>query len=158
MREATAIDRLAGECSTLTRYLTGRAAPAPVVRAYQRAHALCDLDTSTGSLDAALVRLARAGPVYARGADALASVCFRGGALRRKIVLLVAILESFRDTADLIDTADGRSAASFIGRTVWAGAISVVAAVAAGLMIGPLAAWLAIGGGAPRARAMDGSR
>lgn len=158
MREQTSALSLADECATLARYLMGRDAPELVVRAYQRAHGVCEIDRPAGPLDRALMTFARGGPGFARAADALAAFCCRAGVLRRKVVLLVAILESFGATSDAIDTADGRSFAWFVCRTACAVCASVLAALFAALAIVPLAAWLALRGAADPGRPLDETR
>ena len=103
------------ECVLFTRYLLGTEPPADVLSAYMRAHELGVIASggTASAIDRATVAFARLGPRAARAADAFAAVAARGGLFRRKIVLLVAILESRGAGADLLDTADGGSRGRF---------------------------------------------
>ena len=100
-------DLLTRECLVFTRYLLGIAASAEIVASYRRAHEVSRVDRADSRMDVALVRCARSGPAWTRLADAYAGVFAASGSLRRKLVLLVAILESRPETADDLDLADG---------------------------------------------------
>lgn len=71
-----------------------RARPSPyVVTQYARGHVSLPLAPVQG-FDAVLMRVARGGPALARAADAYARIFARRAILRRKLTLLLAILES----------------------------------------------------------------
>jgi hypothetical protein len=123
--------------------LIGCDASADVISAYQHAHevsAVASVATAT-TFDLAVLRVAQAGPACARAADAFAALFARGGMLRRKLVLLVAILESRGATTVLIDTADPGSRMSFILGAALRASGSVLSAAVAGAAILPVAAW-----------------
>jgi hypothetical protein len=133
---------LAAECEVFSTYLLGAAAPPDVAAAYIRAHRLGVIGGAAGSaLDRAALQMARGGPLRARAADAFAAFAARGGLLRRKIVLLVALLESRGDTADRIDTAQPGSVASFFLEAAIRGTLALILAAAAAVVIVPLAAF-----------------
>jgi hypothetical protein len=149
---------LAAECGVFTAYLLGGPAPHDVVAAYTRAHALGVIGTTPASmLDRAALATARRGPVLARAADAFVAFAARGGLLRQKVVLLVAILESRGDTADRIDTAQPGSIAGFFAEAAVRGLFTLSLAAAAAVVIVPLAGWYVVTG-APRAQDGDGAR
>ncbi len=134
---------LAAECEIFVQYLAGRGAPPDVVAGYQRAHEVSAVEPSGRSLalDRALLQLARSGTFGARAADAYAAVFARDGALRRKLVLLVAILESRGDTASALDTArPGSRLLWFFEVGVRATASLLMLCVAAGVIL-PLSSW-----------------
>jgi hypothetical protein len=86
---------LAHECKTFTRYLTGRAPDEYVLAKYASLHAAVMRDAPLSEpIDVVLLRSASSGPMRARAADAYASVARRRGSLRRKLVLMCAILEN----------------------------------------------------------------
>jgi hypothetical protein len=88
--------RYAQECRTFARYLCGIDAPDDVVRSYLRglqSTAFRDGPPVT-PLDDMLQSLARRGVLRAALADTYARFFAPGGALRRRLVLLLAILES----------------------------------------------------------------
>jgi hypothetical protein len=134
---------LAAECEVFTRYLIDRQAPADVVSAYLRAHVVSAVGASGSprALDHAVMRVARLGPRFARVTDAFAALFVRGGLLRRKLVLLVSILESRGDTAALIDLARPGSRVAWAVEVVARGVLSVIFLVAAAALVVPLASW-----------------
>jgi hypothetical protein len=64
--------------------------------------------------DDVLTAVARRGPAFARLADAWAGVLARNGTLRRKLVLLLAILESTGETSSKVDTPDRGTSLGFV--------------------------------------------
>ena len=81
------------ECRTFTRYLAGREASPYVVQKYCDAHA-GPLAAAADPFDRRLMTVARWHPVTALVADAFARFFAPYGALRKKLVLLLAILET----------------------------------------------------------------
>jgi hypothetical protein len=144
MADGARVDALALECRTFTQYLVGADPAADVVAAYHRAHvvtAVAPAGASSRPLDRALLRVARLGPVCTRAADSYAAAFARSTVLRRKLVLLVAILESRGETASTIDSADpgGRAAWMFrVGAQITASALMLALAA---LVIIPLRLW-----------------
>jgi hypothetical protein len=84
------------ECRTFTVYLTGNEPDELVVVSYARGLASDAFGRRSGdpSLDRALIGLARRGPFATGLTDAWARIFTPAGGLRRRLVLLVAILES----------------------------------------------------------------
>ena len=89
---------LDAECDVLTRMLIDVEATASVKAAYGRAHSLNLLTAPSRPtrFDRALVAFARWHPWAARLADAHARLFVRRGLLRRKVVLVLALLETDR--------------------------------------------------------------
>lgn len=151
MADTGRLDSLAAECATLTRYLTGQAVSPEVATAYRRAHdigGVCDALAGgvAPSLDAALLTMARMSPRAARLADAYATLFARPSLLRRKLVLLLAILESRGDSARAIDAADPGSPAVWIvtaGAEVVAFALRLSASI---VLVTPLRVWYRLAG------------
>ncbi|SRR6266508_1653220 len=144
MIDMTRAAALAVECTTLTNYLVGEDPAVDVVAAYQRAHEVSTVEAnrlSSPALDRALLRIAHLGPRCARAADGYAAAFAKTSALRRKLVLLIAILESRGETASRIDSADPGS------RILWwldVGArigVCVTRVGLAALLIVPLCVW-----------------
>src|SRR5262249_28617966 len=84
---------LAEECRVFTWYLLRLQPSDYVIDKYRAAHAVTDAYT-TGGFDVWLVRVAARAPWCTALADGFATVCDRRGLLRRKLVLLLAILET----------------------------------------------------------------
>jgi hypothetical protein len=85
-----ALDR---ECATFTRYLTGARPTSGVVAWYVRAHAVRPGLVATDTFERSLLTMARLGGPATRAADAFARLFEPRGVLRRKLVVLLAVLE-----------------------------------------------------------------
>lgn len=103
------------ECQTFTRYLLGTDPTEYICAQYERAHAARGETRAPASFDRALVQAAGKHPWLARLADSYAVVFRRRGTLRQKLVLLLAILESTKPTAAVLDAADGAVATILSG-------------------------------------------
>lgn len=123
----SASDPLVQECTTLTRYLVRATPSANVLEHYRRAHEQGAVDPPVGvsGYDRLLVRLARRGGFLARAADTHARFFAGGGLLRRKLILLVALLETDAAGRRLVDEADPGHALGFIFQMGLAGSWSV---------------------------------
>ena len=140
----TAGPPLDGECDVFVRYLTGVAAD-PVVRSsYRDAHEQGVLGEPADRFDALLVRWAAAGPVRARWVDGYARFFASGGLLRRKLVLLLALLESRAPSDGLVDRVEPGSRVGFLARMTLEMALFALRLVAAAFVLLP--ARLALGG------------
>lgn len=120
---------LVNECGVFTRHISGRPATARVSEQYSAAHrTLPGMEPSDGH-ERWLLRVARRGPAACRIADAWARLAAPEGAFRRKLVVLLAILEVTPPYAEELDQPPGgpvpewlRIAASGVG---FAGALAV---------------------------------
>jgi hypothetical protein len=92
------------ECRVFCRHLSGEAPEPIVIQKYLQAHACGVVEPRRGTpaLDRWLVRIARTGTLAARWADAYAALFSRRGLLRRKLILLLAILETVPRTSRMI--------------------------------------------------------
>ena len=91
------------ECDALTRYLIGLAADDYVADQYRRG--VEQLQIRESRFDRLLCSWARRSRPTARAADFYGRLFRPAGALRRKLVLLLAILESYGPTAAVTDRA-----------------------------------------------------
>jgi hypothetical protein len=139
---APALDReaLEAECAVFARHLAGVDPPAYVVATYLRAHEpgrngpLASPDEEEDPL----VHFARGGAWSVRLADAWAAAFDRAGPLRRKLILLLAILESGKES-DVVDRIGPGEAGAFV-RGAFLRAFSFAATLAAAaVVIGPRA-------------------
>jgi len=110
------------EASVFTRHLIGEEPPAYVTAKYVAAHGAGRNGPGSGERDS-LVTLARRGPFAARLADAWSALFDRGGPLRRKLVLVVALLESTGETAARVDTPDRGGPVGFFVAAALAGLV-----------------------------------
>ena len=84
------------ECRAFSDYLTGEEPTDYIIRKYRAGHAAipCQSRRPVNPFEVALVGFAGKGRIRARMADAYARIFFPHGALRQKLVLLLAILET----------------------------------------------------------------
>lgn len=131
-------ETLEAECARFARHLAGLEASPAVKGAYVRAHAKGSRGPlrSTDDEDDVLVQIARGGPWSVRFADAWAAVFDRHGVLRRKLVLVLAILESGPDS-ERIDVPAPGGYAAFARALAVRGAVFAVTLLGAAFVIGP---------------------
>ena len=143
--EAQQLER---ECDTLTRYLVGTRPTSYVCRKYVEAHA--HLSPEADRFDELLIRVARRAALGAKLADSYARVFAPGTLLRKKLVVLLAILETCSPSFRLIDEIDSDKRFVLLLRISMRAAGFGVALVAATAFLLP--AQLALGRSARRAR------
>lgn len=131
--------RLDRECEVFVRYLTGRAPDGLVREGYRAAHraGVVELPRACTSFDRVLVRLACLGPVATRAADSHARVFRPGGLLRRKLVLVLALLESGPAQRE-VDTVQPGSRLGLFARMAWMGACFALVVLVTGLVLLPV--------------------
>jgi hypothetical protein len=102
-------DVLAAECRSFSLYLMNQLPDAYVVEKYCTAHAAGNILDSPhcNAFDAALVRLAPRNRFFTRLIDLYTSLFFKRALVRRKLVLLLAILESAAPSYAYFDSTDG---------------------------------------------------
>lgn len=119
--EARDVAVLERECAGFCRYLLDREPSRELTARYLEAHAL-GVVTVAGSatrFDRALVALARGGRLAARCCDVHARFFRRGGALRRKLVLCLALAECDPTLYSRVDEVHGGGPASLWARIAW---------------------------------------
>ena len=127
-------DALDAECRVFTDHLLGCEPGAYVTAKYRAAHAAVPALSEYGRSDEALIAFARRGPIRAKLADAYAAVFAPRSALRKKLVLLLAILETSQSTYPQVDAAIGGSQAAALLRLVVRG-VGALAALALGALV-----------------------
>jgi NADH dehydrogenase len=138
---------LTAECRSLSAYLTGAPPSRYIEEQYTRAahaHGLA-FDEDFSCFDRATVRLARSSRVFARCADAYCALFHRAGALRRKLVVLAAILEHVAPTSEAFDRVEPRSVASTVLSLAAYGLMSTVSLLLGALVLAPASVlcWMA---------------
>lgn len=133
MASAAELER---ESDVFARYLTGGGGDDYLRRKYREAHERGALGPAASAFDRALVSVARRGTWWTRLADAHARLFLRGGLLRRKLVLVLALLEC-REPAR-VDVPVAGSLPGFCLRAAWLGASFALLAALAALLFLPL--------------------
>ncbi len=126
---ATDIER---ECRVFTRYLAGCAPSTYVTRKYVEAHHL-PAYSNGNRFDHYLLRVATRSARLTRTADSYARFFCSNALLRRKLILLLAILETSA-SCSIVDPIEGVGLPTLIWRLVAAGVRSVVS-LAAGVIV-----------------------
>lgn len=125
------------EVDTFARYLIGeRVASEALADAYASAHGKLAL-VARGGIDRWLLDVARLHPFLTRVADAYARRFAPRAAVRRKLILLLAMLESTHPTSEAFE-APGVSAGSVVLRLFAHGMVAVLATLAGLVVFGPL--------------------
>ena len=122
------------ECTIFATHLVGRPANDYVLRKYAEAHVVSDAFEPAGAFEAWLIRTAGRHRWATMVADAYARLFLPDSALRRKLVLLLAILETCPPSHQQIDRAVGGPPALVLVRLAVRGSIAAGAALA-GLVI-----------------------
>lgn len=118
MAEAPAIspEALARECSVFARYLTGKGPGAYLLGWYAHAHTARPAFAPENAFDRFLLRVAGTSPALALLADSYASFFARHSALRKKLILILGILESLPPEAGFDERIEESSPAAAILR------------------------------------------
>lgn len=136
----TAPETLDLECAVLTKYLIQQAPNPYVLAKYREAHQaspkLAQLHPSP--FDQLLVALSRQNAVAAKMVDAYAALFFRNALVRKKMVVLLAILESCAPTYIVFDQVDPGGARMFVLRFVQQGILFAITFVLAMILLMPL--------------------
>ncbi len=101
--------QLERECSTYARYLIGQLPTRYVIAQYVAFHRATGAltDAKFDSFDRFLVKVSAGGPLWARLTDSYASVFRKDSVLRKKLVLMLAILECAPPSFEALDRVDG---------------------------------------------------
>jgi len=141
-QSATNLD---AECDVFTRHLLGRGADDYVRSKYRAAHTALTTLTARDAFDSFLVRFAGRGRPFAKLADAHSAWFRPASLLRKKLVLLLAILETSPESYRTIDApVGGRPAGAFLALAA-TGLSAVLSLVMGSLILLPIQAVLAVG-------------
>lgn len=149
-RERAVVDRaaLSAECRVFTRHLLGVDPAAAVVDAYVAAHERAPHYAAETAFDVRLVTVAVRHPLLARLADAYGRLLAPTGLLRRKLVLLLAILETTPPHYRAVDAPLAGGLVTTVGALAFQGVVAGAGAVLALLVFAPI--HLASRGAGPR--------
>jgi hypothetical protein len=139
------MEQLERECQSFTRYLTGLTPSAYIRDKYQDFHRQSDALASLKAdhFDQLLVKTAARGAGWARLADSYASRFAKGSALRKKLVLMLAILECTPPAFGELDRVPRGGAAAAILRMGLSTAGYGVCLLASFLIFAPARVWMA---------------
>jgi hypothetical protein len=129
---------IARECTVFTRHLLGMDPDAYVVSRYGMAVSTVPALTPDSAWDRALLAVARWHVVSARCADAHAGLFDRSATLRKRLVMLLAILESRPPFSRRIDAAPAGGPAVALAAVVLRGLSSLLALAIGTIFLLPL--------------------
>ncbi len=146
---------MASECRAFARHLTDAEPTEYVMRCYERLLLSAHLPEPIASalIERALLAAGRSGGLMLRIADAYACVFRPRSALRRRLILLVAILENSPSSASYMNSGDEGSFVAVGLRMIVSTATSVLCAMAGVVIFGPAHVVSAI---LPPARSVNG--
>ncbi len=128
------------ECDVFARYLAASAGDSYVKAQYVAAHEAGVVELAgTTAFQRRVVSLASSAPWSLRALDVHSRVFANGGLLRRKLVLLLAILETRAPHDVELDTPTAGSAASMFVRMAWIGVVFALLLVASTVVLAPVA-------------------
>lgn len=115
-------DVVSVQCRTYARYLVGQAPDAHVQAKYRDALVrVPELAAPAGGFEALLLRLSTLHPWVTRAVDGYCRFFRPGAIVRKRLVLMFALLESFGATTRHFDDSDGGGVVGFALRLAWAG-------------------------------------
>jgi hypothetical protein len=127
------------ECSTFSRYLCGAEAGEYVRSKYVAAHEAGVVElASTTRFEHEVARIAGRSPALARALDSYSRVFGNGNLLRRKLVLVLALLESKSPPAEEIDAPTPGSNLGMFARMAWLGAAFAARVVVTAIALLPV--------------------
>ncbi|MCI0732985.1 MAG: NAD(P)H-binding protein [Methylococcaceae bacterium] len=133
-------DTLAAECSVYTRYLAGQEPDAYIQRKYAEAFepgrplAI----RARSRFESMIEKLSAKNPIYTRAVDGYCKFFFREAMVRKKVVLLLAILECRAETAGKIDHADQLAAPLMLVTFLTQITRSILLLIVATLLLSPV--------------------
>jgi nucleoside-diphosphate-sugar epimerase len=117
------------ECRVFARHLLGCSPNQYVLGKYAEAHTVSPALSAGNRFDENLLRFARRHSICAKIADSYTCLFFPGALLRKKLVLLLAILESCPPFFRMIDDAVSGQKASLLIRLAFRGCIAAISAL-----------------------------
>jgi hypothetical protein len=135
---------LGRECAAIARYLTGHTPTGYVLAKYRDAHARHEHLNGGSAVDRFLLRVARTSTAGAWLVDCYTALFARTAVVRRKSVLVVALLESSAPSAEYFDSPDRGGAAGSIARLGLRGALFSAGVLGSIVLLAPIHALLLV--------------
>ena len=134
--------RMERECRTFVRYLIGRDPDPYVIGKYVEYHSQHGARVAPADpFDRFLLDVASSGRLWARLADTYASRFYKHAALRKKLVVTLAVLECSPGYFEILDRATARGIASACARLAGGFGFYVICLLAAMLLFVPVRTW-----------------
>lgn len=131
-------DALARECEVFSHYLLGAAPNAYVTGKYLDAHERDPNYSAHTGFGRVLLRFAARGPRRARLADSYACLLARRSTLRKKLILLAAILETCAPFQEVFDSTEPGGQGVLVARLAGKGLLFALHLLVALMMFAPV--------------------
>ena len=129
---------LARECDVFVRYLVRVPPDAYIQKKYVQAHSVSPEYAAAGAFDRLLLALASSSPLVTSLADSYSGLFARSSALRKKLILLTAILESCAPARGFLDAPDHASLPGLYLRAALRGAFFALRCLGLAIVLLPL--------------------
>ena len=128
------------ECIKFCRYLINRTPDSYVQKKYQEGHKACPAlnGASADQFDRLLIRIAIMNPFITKLVDTFTSIFCRFSLFRKKMVLLLAILESCNPTHQYLDSADTSIRPVLLIKMIYRGVLFIFSLLLSIIIILPL--------------------
>jgi hypothetical protein len=131
------------ECSTYVRYLTGEAANAYVIEKYLDFHQKLGASFELDDFDGFLVRLSSRGCIWASLADSYARIFRTDSAVRKKLILVLALLECASPSFEMLDSVPSGGVPGAVLRLTGTSLRFMLTSLAAAAIFAPARLWRA---------------
>jgi len=136
--------QLEKECRSYTRYLAGCSPTPYVIAKYLDFHQKMGNGEAGDRFERLLVSVSARGPRWARLADSYASMWRKNSLLRKKLVVVLALLECAAPTFETLDRCPAGGLSGTVFRLAW-GACGYACSLFAGTaLFSPMRLWIAI--------------
>ena len=135
----------AGECKVFTHYLCGLAPTSYVAEKYAEAQCRNSAYSATASFDRFLIRFAGLHPIATKLADVYARLFAPESVLRKRLILLLAILESTTFSDAFLERVDSSSKIVIASQGAWRGFVLVTALLLSLLVLLPCRIFIGLG-------------
>lgn len=139
-RDSATPNTLNEECITFSKYLVHHSPDTYVLEKYREAHRTNETlrNLKPNRFEDLLLRLARFNSVGARLVDSYTALFFRGAAVRKKMVLALAVLESCAPTYPIFDSPERGGVLIFVLRMLFQGVIFFLSLLTAIVLLMPI--------------------
>lgn len=137
MAEPNTTDELADECVLFSSYLVGKKPNQYIIEKYKKAHEGLNL-LPENRFDKVLIGLANRNSFLTRLSDTYCQIFFKKSLLRKKLTLLLGILESSASTYQNFEKANGSALPILFIRLFWILFLFILTAIVSILLLLPL--------------------
>ncbi len=135
--DRTALDH---ECMVFSAYLVNQKPSSYVLEKYREAHMMSSeiRRHEAAPFDQLLLNVSIKHPIIAKLVDAYTAIFYKGSLIRKKWILLLAILESCAPTFHYFDSPESHSTSWLLAKMLWSGVVFFLAFCLAVVLFLPL--------------------